>query len=80
MCGSAGFIGFRAAPNWRRWRNRLKHARDQAIETLRWAAAFPFPEFTRDYEFVALRHPDEYPMNAGQDRLLGGSRYRRRRL
>ncbi|MGA7262638.1 MAG: nickel-dependent hydrogenase large subunit, partial [Stellaceae bacterium] len=26
----------------------LKHARDQAIETLHWAAAFPFLEFTRD--------------------------------
>ncbi|MGB9648777.1 MAG: nickel-dependent hydrogenase large subunit [Stellaceae bacterium] len=44
----------------------LKHARDQAIETLHWAAAFPFLEFTRDYEFVALRHPDEYPMNSGK--------------
>jgi sulfhydrogenase subunit alpha len=44
----------------------LKHARDLAIETLRWAATFPFPEITRDYEFVALRHPDEYPMNAGR--------------
>ncbi len=44
----------------------LKHARDQAIETLHWAAAFPFLEFTRDYEFVALRHPDEYPMNSGR--------------
>jgi coenzyme F420-reducing hydrogenase alpha subunit len=44
----------------------LKYARDQAIEMLRWAATFPFPEFTRDYEFVALRHPDEYPMNEGK--------------
>jgi sulfhydrogenase subunit alpha len=44
----------------------LKQARDQAIETLRWAASFPFPEFTRDYEFVALRHPAEYPMNSGR--------------
>jgi coenzyme F420-reducing hydrogenase alpha subunit len=44
----------------------LKYTRDQAIETLRWAATFPFPEFTRDYEFVALRHPDEYPMNDGR--------------
>src|SRR6516162_1351717 len=34
----------------------LKHARDQAIDTLRWAAGFPFPECVRDYEFVALRH------------------------
>jgi sulfhydrogenase subunit alpha len=44
----------------------LKHARDYAIETLRWTAGFPFPEFVRDYEFVALCHPDEYPMNAGR--------------
>ena len=44
----------------------LKRARDQAIETLRWAAGFPFPEFVRDHEFVALRHPDEYPMNEGR--------------
>jgi coenzyme F420-reducing hydrogenase alpha subunit len=44
----------------------LKHARDRAIATLRWAATFPFPDFTQDYEFVALRHPDEYPMNGGQ--------------
>jgi len=44
----------------------LKRGRDRAIETLRWAATFPFPDITRDYEFVALRHPDEYPMNAGR--------------
>ena len=28
--------------------------------------AFHFPEFERDYEFVALRHPDEYPFNEGR--------------
>ena len=44
----------------------LKRARDLAVETLRWAAGFPFPDVTRDYEFVALRHPQEYPMNAGR--------------
>jgi coenzyme F420-reducing hydrogenase alpha subunit len=44
----------------------LKRARDQAIATLRWTAQFPFPKLVRDYEFVALRHPDEYPMNAGR--------------
>jgi coenzyme F420-reducing hydrogenase alpha subunit len=44
----------------------LKRARDQAIESLRWTAEFSFPEFFRDYEFVALRHADEYPMNAGR--------------
>ena len=44
----------------------LKRSRDLAIETLRWAAGFAFPEAARDYEFVALRHPQEYPMNAGR--------------
>lgn len=44
----------------------LKRARDHAIATLRWAATFPFPDCTRDYEFVALRHPKEYPMNGGR--------------
>ncbi len=29
-------------------------------------ATFPFPEFEQDYEFVALRHADEYPFNEGR--------------
>jgi sulfhydrogenase subunit alpha len=44
----------------------LKRAREYAIATLRWATTFPFPDCTRDYEFVALRHPVEYPMNHGR--------------
>jgi len=44
----------------------LKWARDAALETVRWVATFVFPEFERDYEFVALRHPDEYPFNEGR--------------
>jgi coenzyme F420-reducing hydrogenase alpha subunit len=44
----------------------LKWARDAALETVRWAAKLDFPEFESDYEFVALRHPDEYPMNEGR--------------
>jgi sulfhydrogenase subunit alpha len=44
----------------------LKRARDMAVEIVRWVAQFPFPDFERDYEFVALRHPDEYPINAGR--------------
>jgi coenzyme F420-reducing hydrogenase alpha subunit len=45
---------------------RLKWARDAAIETVRMAATFSFPDFAPDYEFVALRHPDEYPFNEGR--------------
>ncbi len=45
---------------------RLEWARDAALETVRWTAAFPFPQFERDYEFVALRHPDAYPIAEGR--------------
>jgi coenzyme F420-reducing hydrogenase alpha subunit len=45
---------------------RLKWARDAALETVRWVAAFRFPDFERDYEFVSLRHPDEYPITEGR--------------
>jgi len=37
-----------------------------AFEATRWASGFSFPDFQQDYEFVSLRHPDEYPMNEGQ--------------
>jgi len=45
---------------------RLKWARDAAVETVRWVAGFSFPEFERDYTFIALRHPAEYPFNEGR--------------
>jgi sulfhydrogenase subunit alpha len=45
---------------------RLKWGRDAALETVRWVAAFPFPDFDQDYEFVALNHPGEYPLNEGR--------------
>jgi len=45
---------------------QLKAARDAAWETVRWTATMPFPDFERDYTFVALHHPDEYPFNRGR--------------
>ncbi len=45
---------------------RLKWARDAALETTRWVATLPFPEFEYDYEFVTLYYPDEYPFNEGR--------------
>jgi sulfhydrogenase subunit alpha len=44
----------------------LQRARDLAVDLVRWVAGFNFPEFERDYEFVALRHADEYPFNEGR--------------
>lgn len=52
--------GFYRAPTKRELAllaERLKWARDAALETVRWTATLPFPEFEQDYEFVALRHP-----------------------
>ena len=31
-----------------------------------WVAGFPFPDFSRDYEFVAMHHPDEYAIDRGR--------------
>jgi sulfhydrogenase subunit alpha len=45
---------------------RLKWARDAAVETVRWVATLRFPDFDQDYEFVSLSHPDEYPFNEGR--------------
>jgi sulfhydrogenase subunit alpha len=44
----------------------LEWGADAAESLLRWLSGFSFPAFERDYEFVALRHPDEYPMNEGR--------------
>jgi coenzyme F420-reducing hydrogenase alpha subunit len=44
----------------------LKWARDMALEMVRWTATLPFPDFEQDYQFVALRHPAEYPFNEGR--------------
>lgn len=45
---------------------RLKWAREAALETVRWVAAFDFPEAERDHELVSLVHPHEYPLNEGR--------------
>jgi sulfhydrogenase subunit alpha len=45
---------------------RLKWAREAALETVRWVATFQFPDFEQDYEFVALLNPGEYPIDEGR--------------
>lgn len=44
----------------------LKHARDDAQETVKWVSRFDFPFLERPYECVALSHPEEYPMTSGR--------------
>ncbi len=45
---------------------QLEIALEDAHATLSWVTTFDFPDFEVDYEFVALRHPDEYPFNEGR--------------
>jgi sulfhydrogenase subunit alpha len=44
----------------------LEWALEASLEAVRWTASLEFPNFEQDYEFVALRHPDEYPLNEGR--------------
>jgi coenzyme F420-reducing hydrogenase alpha subunit len=50
--------------------NRLIPDLEWALEAmtglLPWVAGLPYPDFEQDYEFVALRHPDEYPFCEGR--------------
>jgi coenzyme F420-reducing hydrogenase alpha subunit len=61
-----GFYRIPAKRDLARVAERLKWAREAALETVRWVSAFEFPDFERDYEFVALLHPNEYPLNEGR--------------
>jgi coenzyme F420-reducing hydrogenase alpha subunit len=61
--------GFHRTPRRREFAplaEQLKWARQAALETVRWVAGFDFPDRERDYEFVALRHAQEYPFNEGR--------------
>ncbi len=61
-----GFYKVPEAADLRPIAEQLEWARDFAIEAVRFTSTLEFPEFDRDYEFVALRHPDEYPLNEGR--------------
>jgi coenzyme F420-reducing hydrogenase alpha subunit len=45
---------------------KLKRALALSLETVTFVAGLEFPAFERDYEFVSLRHPEEYPFNEGR--------------
>ncbi len=44
----------------------LQEGRGHAQELLDLVAGFTFPDFEADTEFVALRHPTDYPLNEGR--------------
>ena len=44
----------------------LERAREIALEAVRITAGFDFPDYSQDYELVALDHPGEYPIDRGR--------------
>jgi sulfhydrogenase subunit alpha len=61
-----GFYKVPSKGSLRTLAEQLKWARDAAVETVRWVATLPFPEFEHDFLFIALRHEMEYPFNEGR--------------
>jgi coenzyme F420-reducing hydrogenase alpha subunit len=45
---------------------KLERALELAQAAVRFAAGLDFPDYERDYEFVALRQPGEYPIERGR--------------
>ena len=67
--------GFYKAPSRQQLGNLvepLERGRDAALQTVRWVSGFDFPDLEQGYEFVALRHPTEYPFNEGRLVSSGG--------
>ncbi|MEZ6189068.1 MAG: nickel-dependent hydrogenase large subunit [Planctomycetota bacterium] len=50
----------------------LNQAREEAQEAIEWLARLEFPDVERDWELVALVHPDEYAMTEGRLRSTAG--------
>jgi sulfhydrogenase subunit alpha len=66
---SAAVGGFYKVPTKQQVRELeedLEWALEASLETVRWTSGLEFPDFEQDYEFVALRHADEYPFNEGR--------------
>jgi sulfhydrogenase subunit alpha len=51
----------------------LRTALDHALETVRWASQFDFPDFDVDHEMLALTQPGRYPIEDGVIARSGGA-------
>jgi len=61
--------GFYRAPSRRELAglvDQLARARESAVETVEWVAAFSFPDFSAEPELVALSDPGRYPVDRGR--------------
>jgi sulfhydrogenase subunit alpha len=61
--------GFYSVPEKRELQkivDELKWSRDMAIKTVEFTAGLEYPDFERDYKFVALHHPERYAIIEGR--------------
>ncbi|HEX6235269.1 MAG TPA: Ni/Fe hydrogenase subunit alpha [Jiangellaceae bacterium] len=56
-------------------RDRLRRARDIALQTVAWVGGFDFPDFTHDHDLLALSRPGTYPIERGDLHTSTGERF-----
>ncbi len=61
-----GFYRYPKRSEFAELRKRLEKSQQIAYDAAVWMSGLEFPDFEFDYEFIALKHPDEYPMNQGR--------------
>jgi len=72
---SAAVGGFHRVPTKQQVRELvpdLEWALQASLDSVQWTSTLEFPNFEQDYEFVALKHPGEYPFNEGRLVSSGG--------
>ncbi|MFI1069013.1 Ni/Fe hydrogenase subunit alpha [Streptomyces puniciscabiei] len=52
---------------------RLRQARDDALDTVRWVAAFDFPDAMCDHDLFALRDPGRYAVDTGTPAVMAAA-------
>jgi coenzyme F420-reducing hydrogenase alpha subunit len=67
-----GFYRAPARPEMAALGEKLRVALDQALDTVRWAAGFEFPDFHHDHEMLALVTPGQYAIDRGTPTSTGG--------
>ncbi|MBD3867808.1 MAG: Ni/Fe hydrogenase subunit alpha [Acidobacteria bacterium] len=61
-----GFYKAPARDEVRGFRDKLIWGMEASRKAVALVAGLEFPDFEQDYEFVAMRHPDEYPLTEGR--------------
>ncbi|MEU7059131.1 nickel-dependent hydrogenase large subunit [Streptomyces sp. NPDC046197] len=65
-----GFYRTPAPDELRPLAERLRQAREDALETVRWVAGFDFPDAVMDHDLFALRDPGRYAIDSGTPAVM----------